>query len=144
MSFTYHKSCYTCQSERCDKIFTILHQTCQEMSSKLDNLATVMNLYSHGTFAKDCFQWTKCVIKYLYDVYTNMNESLIAFLIEVSCSHTSGKIDICCSFPIILWTVVWLLSTFRPLTVWFIHLHRYTVICIRFWNEVQRITRAVF
>ena len=57
---------------------------CQEMSSKLDNLATVMNLYSHKTFTKDSFQWTKCVVKYLYDVYSSMHESLIAFLIEVS------------------------------------------------------------
>ena len=26
--------------------------------------------YSHGTFGKDSSQWTKCVVKYLHDVYT--------------------------------------------------------------------------
>ena len=54
-----------------------------EQSDKLDNLATVMTFYSRGTFAKDNFQWTKCVIKYLYDVYSNLSTPMVAFLVEV-------------------------------------------------------------
>ena len=57
---------------------------CGEQSQKLDNLGTVMTLYSRGTFGKDSFQWTKCVVKYLYDVYNNMSDSLVALLVEVS------------------------------------------------------------
>lgn len=56
---------------------------CREQSEKLDNLATVMTLYSRGTFGKDSFQWTKCVVKYLYDVYSGMSDLLVAFLVEV-------------------------------------------------------------
>ena len=56
---------------------------CMEQSSKLDNLATVMQLYSHGTFGKDKFQWTKCVVKYLFDVYMELSGQMVAFLVEV-------------------------------------------------------------
>ena len=57
---------------------------CMEQPGKLDNLATVMTLYSRGVFGKDNFQWTKCVIKYLYDVYSNLSSCMITFLVEVS------------------------------------------------------------
>ena len=77
------------------------YQMCQEQSSNLDNLATVMTLYSRGTFAKDSFQWTKCVVKYLYDVYAAMNDTLIAFLAEVS-HKTQTKIEFRDSSPHLL------------------------------------------
>ncbi|KAL5012719.1 hypothetical protein ScPMuIL_011270 [Solemya velum] len=38
-------------------------QICSQKSERLTNLATVMSLYSRGTFGKDSFQWTKCVVK---------------------------------------------------------------------------------
>lgn len=54
-----------------------------EKSKKLENLGTVMNLYSRKTFSKESFQWTKCVIKYLYDTYSHLSFSMLTFLIEV-------------------------------------------------------------
>lgn len=58
-------------------------QMCAEISPKLDNLATVMTHYSRGAFGKDSFQWTKCVVKYLYDIYASRNSLFVSFLIEV-------------------------------------------------------------
>ena len=43
----------------------------------------MMELYTHGTFGKDSYQWTKCVIKYVYDVYTDVGDAVIPFLVEV-------------------------------------------------------------
>ena len=54
-----------------------------EKSKKLDNLATVMTLYSRRTFSKESFQWTKCVVKYLMDTYTHLSIPVITFLVEV-------------------------------------------------------------
>lgn len=54
-----------------------------ELGSKLENLGTVMNLYSRKTFSKESFQWTKCVVKYLYDTYAHMGLHMLAFLVEV-------------------------------------------------------------
>ena len=62
---------------------------CNEQSKKLDNLGTVMTLYSRGTFAKDSFQWTKCVVKYLYDVYAGLSSTMVAYLVEVHSSNES-------------------------------------------------------
>lgn len=42
-----------------------------------------MNLYSRRTFSKESFQWTKCVIKYLYDTYSHLGFNMLTFLIEV-------------------------------------------------------------
>lgn len=42
-----------------------------------------MSLYSRGTFGKDSFQWTKCVVKYVLDVYATASLSMISFLVEV-------------------------------------------------------------
>ena len=56
---------------------------CQEQAENLDNLATVMTLYSRGTFAKDSLQWTKCVVKYLYDVYSDISDLMVNFMVEV-------------------------------------------------------------
>lgn len=58
-------------------------QVCSQKSDKLNNLGTVMSLYSHGTFGKDSFQWTKCVVKYLLDVYSYTSLTLLSFLVEV-------------------------------------------------------------
>ncbi len=56
---------------------------------RLENLNKVMTLYSRGTFGKDSFQWTKCVVKYLYDVYSDLSNHMVAFLVEVSHVVTS-------------------------------------------------------
>jgi hypothetical protein len=42
-----------------------------------------MTLYSRRTFSKESFQWTKCVIKYLYDTYAHLSLNILTFLIEV-------------------------------------------------------------
>ena len=55
-----------------------------DISNKLENLATVMRLYSHGTFGKDAHQWTKCVVKYLTDIYETEHLHVITLLLEVS------------------------------------------------------------
>jgi len=54
-----------------------------EKSKKLENLSTVMTLYSRRTFSKESFQWTKCVVKYLYDTYSHLSLSMLSFLVEV-------------------------------------------------------------
>jgi hypothetical protein len=54
-----------------------------EQANQLDNLAKVMTLYSQGTFNKDSLQWTKCVVKYVYDVYSHLEDTIIVFLVEV-------------------------------------------------------------
>merc|ERR1719334_942130 len=54
-----------------------------EKSKKLENLSTVMTLYSRRTFSKESFQWTKCVVKYLYDTYSHLSLSMLGFLVEV-------------------------------------------------------------
>lgn len=61
-----------------------MSQMCGQQSEDLTNLATVMSLYSRGTFGKDSVQWTKCVIKYLLDVYACSALTLVSFLVEVS------------------------------------------------------------
>uniref|UniRef100_A0A1B6DZ54 Protein furry n=1 Tax=Clastoptera arizonana TaxID=38151 RepID=A0A1B6DZ54_9HEMI len=58
-------------------------QVSTEKSKKLENLATVMTLYSRRTFSKESFQWTKCVVKYLYDTYSHLSLNMLAFLVEV-------------------------------------------------------------
>ncbi|XP_059089513.1 protein furry-like isoform X3 [Tigriopus californicus] len=58
-------------------------QVSQEKSKKLENLATVMTLYSRRTFSKESFQWTKCVVKYLYDLYSHFSFNMLSFLVEV-------------------------------------------------------------
>ena len=54
-----------------------------EKNKKLENLSTVMTLYSRRTFRKESFQWTKCVVKYLYDLYSHFSFNLLGFLVEV-------------------------------------------------------------
>lgn len=52
-------------------------QVSSELGAKLENLGTVMTLYSRKTFSKESFQWTKCVVKYLYDTYAHMGKAFI-------------------------------------------------------------------
>lgn len=49
----------------------------------MENLATVMTLYSRRTFSKESFQWTKCVVKYLHDSYGYLTLPMVTFLVEV-------------------------------------------------------------
>ena len=42
-----------------------------------------MTLYTKRAFAKDVHQWGKCVVKYLFDVYRDLTNILMTFLIEV-------------------------------------------------------------
>ena len=42
-----------------------------------------MRLYSRGTFGKDAHQWTKCVVKYLTDIYGSEHLHVITLLLEV-------------------------------------------------------------
>lgn len=58
-------------------------QVCNEKGKELENLATVMTLYSRRNFSKESFQWTKCVVKYLHDSYAHLSLNLMAFLVEV-------------------------------------------------------------
>lgn len=65
-------------------IIYLIFQVSTEKSKKLENLGTVMTLYSRRTFSKESFQWTKCVVKYLYDTYAHLSLNMLAFLVEVS------------------------------------------------------------
>jgi hypothetical protein len=42
-----------------------------------------MTLYSRRTFNKESFQWTKYVVKYLYDTYSHLSLAMLSFLVEV-------------------------------------------------------------
>ena len=55
---------------------------CKEVDD-LKNLKHMMELYTRGTFGKDSYQWCKCVVKYVYDIYTDISDSVIPFLVEV-------------------------------------------------------------
>ncbi|KAK3798079.1 hypothetical protein RRG08_034635 [Elysia crispata] len=74
---------YENTSQLCRDAADRVAQMCGHQKDRLANLATVMDLYSHGTFGKDSFQWTKCVVKYLLDVYASSAISMVSFLVEV-------------------------------------------------------------
>lgn len=59
---------------------------------KIDNLATVMTLYRRRMFNKEPFQWAKCVVKYLYDVYPHVFPSIMDYLVDVMDRHGSTPI----------------------------------------------------
>ena len=42
-----------------------------------------MMLYSRRNFSKESFQWTKCVVKYLYDTYSHQTLNMLTFLVEM-------------------------------------------------------------
>ncbi|KAL3879804.1 hypothetical protein ACJMK2_032086 [Sinanodonta woodiana] len=74
---------YENPTQACRDAADHISQICSQKSERLSNLGTVMSLYSRGTFGKDSFQWTKCVVKYLHDVYAPASLSMISFLVEV-------------------------------------------------------------
>lgn len=74
---------YEDANEVCIRSAENIAQVSTELGVKLENLGTVMTLYSRKTFSKDTFQWTKCVVKYLQDTYSHMGLHMLAFLIEV-------------------------------------------------------------
>ncbi|CAB0015919.1 unnamed protein product, partial [Nesidiocoris tenuis] len=70
-----------------------LSQVSNEKGKKLENLGTVMTLYSRRTFSKESFQWTKCVVKYLNDTYAHLSPNMLAFLVEVIFSQSSEVLE---------------------------------------------------
>ncbi|XP_078324716.1 protein furry-like isoform X6 [Crassostrea virginica] len=74
---------YENPSQKCRDAADHIVQICAQRSDRLNNLGTVMSLYSRGTFGKDSFQWTKCVVKYVLDVYGTASLSMISFLVEM-------------------------------------------------------------
>ncbi|XP_071055767.1 protein furry isoform X2 [Onthophagus taurus] len=74
---------YEDANELCIRSAENIAQVSIEKSKKLENLGTVMNLYSRRTFCKESFQWTKCVVKYLYDTYSYLSLPMLTFLVEV-------------------------------------------------------------
>ncbi|CAG0921746.1 unnamed protein product [Notodromas monacha] len=74
---------YEDANELCVRSADKIAEICTEKSAKLENLATVMTLYSRRTFSKESFQWTKCVVKYLHDAYSHLSPTIISFLVEV-------------------------------------------------------------
>lgn len=65
---------YEDANEVCIRSAENIAQVSSELGAKLENLGTVMTLYSRKTFSKESFQWTKCVVKYLYDTYAHMGK----------------------------------------------------------------------
>ncbi|XP_060535962.1 protein furry [Cylas formicarius] len=74
---------YEDANELCVRAAENIAQVSVEKSKKLENLGTVMNLYSRRTFSKESFQWTKCVVKYLHDTYAHLSLNVLSFLVEV-------------------------------------------------------------
>ncbi|XP_044597140.1 protein furry isoform X1 [Cotesia glomerata] len=74
---------YEDANELCIRSAEKIAQVSAEKGKKLDHLGTVMTLYSRRTFSKESFQWTKCVVKYLYDTYAHLSFNMLAFLVEV-------------------------------------------------------------
>ena len=42
-----------------------------------------MTLYSRRSFSKESLQWTKCVVKYLFDSYAHLASLLLCYLLDV-------------------------------------------------------------
>ncbi|XP_048243647.1 protein furry-like isoform X3 [Haliotis rufescens] len=74
---------YKNPNQTCREASDHIAQMCSQQTDRLSNLATVMSLYSRGTFGKDSLQWTKCVVKYLLDVNSFAAVSMLTFLVEV-------------------------------------------------------------
>ncbi|KAH1002588.1 hypothetical protein HUJ04_008665 [Dendroctonus ponderosae] len=74
---------YEDANELCIRAADNIAQVSIEKSKKLENLGTVMNLYSRRTFSKESFQWTKCVVKYLHDTYSYLGLTMLSFLVEI-------------------------------------------------------------
>lgn len=81
---TYLLANYDDPSSFCLNIARRIAIWCDENGGqKLENLSTVMNLYSRRSFSKNAFQWTKCVVKYLYDAYPKILPQIIPMLIDL-------------------------------------------------------------
>ncbi|GAB1603756.1 protein furry-like isoform X6 [Argonauta hians] len=74
---------YEDPGKKCRQAAENISKMCTQLSEQLENLATVMSLYSRGTFNKDSLQWTKCVVKYLLDVYLSASLSMVTLLVEI-------------------------------------------------------------
>nr|XP_040568440.1 LOW QUALITY PROTEIN: protein furry-like [Lepeophtheirus salmonis] len=74
---------YDESNETCTFAAENIAQVSNEKNKKLENLGTVMTLYSKRSFSKKSFQWTKCVVKYLHDTYSHYLFNMLSFLIEV-------------------------------------------------------------
>ncbi|CAH0545977.1 unnamed protein product [Brassicogethes aeneus] len=74
---------YEDANELCIRSAENIAQVSIEKSKKLENLGTVMTLYSRRNFSKESFQWTKCVVKYLYDTYSHLSLNMLTFLVEI-------------------------------------------------------------
>lgn len=55
----------------------------QHKFDEIMNLQTVLSLYSRKAFSKDAFQWTKCVVKYIYDAYPRSLPSMFPILLDL-------------------------------------------------------------
>ncbi|CAD6239851.1 GSCOCG00002390001-RA-CDS [Cotesia congregata] len=84
---------YEDANELCIRSAENIAQVSAEKGKKLDHLGTVMTLYSRRTFSKESFQWTKCVVKYLYDTYAHLSFNMLAFLVEVIFSQSSDLME---------------------------------------------------
>lgn len=84
-NFLYTETIFCKNHEIRSRCLLCLLQFCKDID-ELENLKHMMELYTHGTFGKDSYQWTKCVIKYVYDVYTDVGDAVIPFLVDVSYS----------------------------------------------------------
>ena len=49
----------------------------------LQNLYHMLELYSRGSFGKQSDQWTKCVVKYLFESNEESGSLLVSFLTDV-------------------------------------------------------------
>ena len=74
---------YEDANELCIRSAENIAAVSSEKNKKLENLATVMTLYSRRTFSKESFQWTKCVVKYLHDLYSRYSFNMLGFLVEI-------------------------------------------------------------
>ncbi|XP_026680249.1 protein furry-like [Diaphorina citri] len=82
---------YEDANELCIMSAENIAQLSAEKGKKLENLGTVMTLYSRRTFSKESFQWTKCVVKYLYDSYSHLSMTMLTFLVERTVELTRIK-----------------------------------------------------
>lgn len=89
-------------NEICVRSAENIAQVSSELGAKLENLGTVMTLYSRKTFSKESFQWTKCVVKYLYDTYAHMGKMTLYYFsicVRITVCHvTSIIVIIFCTF----------------------------------------------
>ena len=88
---------YEDANELCIRSAENIAAVSSEKNKKLENLATVMTLYSRRTFSKESFQWTKCVVKYLHDLYSRYSFNMLGFLVEIL---EKGRIKITILIPV--------------------------------------------